>query len=484
MATDRELVKRVQNGENQAYTELFRKYYQDIYAICISMVKNPQDAEELAQEMFVLAYLKLDQLRNPAKFLPWLKRIARNRSRNFLQRREADVIPLSPVDMGRSSVNPDEDVLRQELIQAIMDGIGTLPDKDRQLVKARIDGLSLYSTPINTGFRASFVPKKATFQTKVGFVKCVNLAFIRFNRIRRGVEYRLSYAEISERFGMSHRAALSRLYRARKKLADHLKGLYSILGLAKILRPKTIISGGTVAMKIGTGAKVTIGVISVLVVGFVVFQIATRQPDQEVLPPRQTMQETSVKSPRIAVTGQQEPGEKGIQTQIENITASPDSPKEAMTEVEAEEFLTFLDQLDSEKVVDPQVGSQDEGFIRRFGMTRAEIVARIPILEEEIKIEMLRLSSIANELMDITQSGQEIDDETDKWCAEADKEVKRAWLDLTRGKVHLYTQYRLQVDREGIWVDRAPGGWFYEMQKTIPMPVRPTTLSPIFRGSD
>ena len=53
--------------------------------------------------------------------------------------------------------------------------------------------LSLFSTPINTGFRASFGSKKAFFQAKVGFVKCVNPAFMRFNRIRRGVENRLRF---------------------------------------------------------------------------------------------------------------------------------------------------------------------------------------------------------------------------------------------------------------------------------------------------
>ena len=64
--------------------------------------------------------------------------------------------------------------------------------------------LSLYSTPINTGFRASFMPKKATFQPKVGFVKCVNPAFMRFNRIRRGVENRLSGVTGCERSSRFH----------------------------------------------------------------------------------------------------------------------------------------------------------------------------------------------------------------------------------------------------------------------------------------
>jgi len=64
-------------------------------------------------------------------------------------------------------------------------------------LKTKIDiMLNLFSTPINTGFRASFGSKKATFQSKVGIAKCINPVFMRFNRIRRGVENRLRHSYI------------------------------------------------------------------------------------------------------------------------------------------------------------------------------------------------------------------------------------------------------------------------------------------------
>lgn len=229
MATDRELIERTQSGESEAYAELFRKYYQHIYTICFSIIRNPEDAEELAQEMFVLAYLKVDQLRDPAKFFPWLKKMARNRSRNFLQRREADVVSLSLVDMERSSVNPDENILRQELMQSVMEAIEALPPKDRQVVKAHIDGLS--------------------------------------------------HAEIGRRFGISQQASLSRLYRARRKLADGIGDLlHGVFGLSKMLHSTKLISGGIMAMKVATGAKITIGVLGIVVVGAILLQRATRAP--------------------------------------------------------------------------------------------------------------------------------------------------------------------------------------------------------------
>jgi RNA polymerase sigma-70 factor (ECF subfamily) len=95
VATDKELVEQIRLGDQEAYSILFHKYYLQIYNICLSMLKNSHEAEELAQEMFIHAYFKLDQLRDPEKFLPWLKKIAQNRSKNYVQRIEAKETTLN-----------------------------------------------------------------------------------------------------------------------------------------------------------------------------------------------------------------------------------------------------------------------------------------------------------------------------------------------------------------------------------------------------
>jgi len=73
---------------------MFRKYYGQIYSICLSILKNPHDAEEVASDAFLHAYLKIDQLSNPDKFLPWLKKTACNRSKDFLRNRRKEAMPL------------------------------------------------------------------------------------------------------------------------------------------------------------------------------------------------------------------------------------------------------------------------------------------------------------------------------------------------------------------------------------------------------
>ena len=166
MANDEELIEQIRHGQREVYAELFRKYYTRIYAICLSILRNPQDAEEIAQEIFVHAYLKLNQLQKPSRFFPWLKTIARNQSRNHAQRRETGIIQLDLTTAHKAHAAPDEWLLRQELIDTVMEAIETLPTRDREVIRARIDGLN--------------------------------------------------HAEISEKFGISVQSSMSQLYRARK----------------------------------------------------------------------------------------------------------------------------------------------------------------------------------------------------------------------------------------------------------------------------
>ena len=235
MVTDGELVEQTRSGQGEAYGDLFRRYQTRIYTLCLAMLKDLQEAEEVTQDVFVHAYLKLDQLQKPARFFPWLRKIAQNRARNRLERLRRSESMLAPLDMASSrtdSIAPDEQLIRQELMDAVMDAIEALPVRDRELIKARIDGLN--------------------------------------------------HSEISERFGISMQASLSRLYHARKRLARHVKELlHSIFGLLRTLSfiHMKIISGGVATVKVGISAKVAVSIIGVLIAGFVGFQLGTRQSD-------------------------------------------------------------------------------------------------------------------------------------------------------------------------------------------------------------
>jgi RNA polymerase sigma factor (sigma-70 family) len=222
MATDEQLIQQIREGKSEAYGQLFGKYYRQTYSVCFAILHNSHDAEEVTNDTFVHAYLKLDQLRKPDKFFVWLRKIAQNRSKNFLRDKPKDTIPLDLVcAQTTEQIAPDALLLRQELINAIMEAIESLPPKDREVIRAHIDGLN--------------------------------------------------HSEISEQLGISIEASKSRLYRVRKKIIRYVRDLlnaivflpkissrYSVFRFAQPF--KKIVSGGIEAMKIGTSAGITTGI--------------------------------------------------------------------------------------------------------------------------------------------------------------------------------------------------------------------------------
>jgi len=418
MATDRELVQQIQSGESKAYTELHRKYYQQIYRICISMAKNPQDAEELTQEMFILAYLKVDQLRDPDKFFPWLKKMAYNRSRNFLQRKEDDPIPLSIVNTDKNSASPEEEIIRQELINAIMDAIEALPIGDRDLVKARIDGLS--------------------------------------------------HAEIGKHFGITPRASLSRLYRVRKKLTDCLKGLYGIFGLMTAQSFKKALIGGVTLMKVGVRTKIIISVISSLMLGFIVFQIVTHHPDIEISDSaiqQQSEQKTYAKqSAQSDITGKNV-SEKQDSKQTEDRSNIKAEKKQT------EDALAWLGSLEGSDALQLSAKNGQENATKKReeiynGMTREEVEVAITEVEKEIYNNLARVGFLYDELMEVTEGRKPCPPGTTP---------KEMW-DECLGKFQyvsreLRLKHALYADALGIehGVPFQPGGWASELIKNTSM---------------
>ncbi len=77
--SDEELVAASLEGKNQAFAELVRRYETRIRGYCAQMLRNPSLAEDIAQETFLKAYVKLSGFRSDSSFSTWLYRIATNR---------------------------------------------------------------------------------------------------------------------------------------------------------------------------------------------------------------------------------------------------------------------------------------------------------------------------------------------------------------------------------------------------------------------
>ncbi|HSW28032.1 MAG TPA: sigma-70 family RNA polymerase sigma factor [Longimicrobiales bacterium] len=125
---------RARRGDERAFGQLVERYRRAAYAVAYSVTGRQEDAEDAAQESFLVALQRLDECRSPERFAGWLMTIVRNRSRNLVRReslRETDQVPLSA---STRSPTPDRDAERSELQAALRDALGALPDVQREIV--------------------------------------------------------------------------------------------------------------------------------------------------------------------------------------------------------------------------------------------------------------------------------------------------------------------------------------------------------------
>lgn len=82
VALDRLLVDRIKSGDELAFNEMVRRYWDRIYSMVHQLLRNQQDAEEVTQDAFIRAHRGLANFRGDAAFSTWLYQIATNLARN------------------------------------------------------------------------------------------------------------------------------------------------------------------------------------------------------------------------------------------------------------------------------------------------------------------------------------------------------------------------------------------------------------------
>jgi RNA polymerase sigma-70 factor (ECF subfamily) len=91
---DNEIISRVLQGEQNAYAELVSRYQSYVFTLILRMVKSREDAEEIAQDVFVKAYRSLADFRGESKFSTWLYTITNTTSITFLRKKKLEVHSL------------------------------------------------------------------------------------------------------------------------------------------------------------------------------------------------------------------------------------------------------------------------------------------------------------------------------------------------------------------------------------------------------
>jgi RNA polymerase sigma-70 factor (ECF subfamily) len=143
----------VQQGDKSAFDFLVIKYQHKIIQLVNRYVKDPSEAQDVAQEAFIKAYRALGNFRGDSAFYTWLYRIAINTAKNYLVSRsrrssdyqvdiqDAEALENAPQLQGMET--PERLLLNQEIIDTIKTAIDKLPEEMRTAIMLReFEGMS------------------------------------------------------------------------------------------------------------------------------------------------------------------------------------------------------------------------------------------------------------------------------------------------------------------------------------------------------
>lgn len=151
---DLALVRRVQKGDKSAFDLLVRKYQHKVVKLVSRYMRDPTDAEDVAQEAFIKAYRALPQFRGDSAFYTWLYRIAINTAKNALLSRARNPVEFdldmqnieeSSAMQGRlaDAETPESLLVTEEIRETVNRAIEALPEDLRTAIVLReLDGLS------------------------------------------------------------------------------------------------------------------------------------------------------------------------------------------------------------------------------------------------------------------------------------------------------------------------------------------------------
>jgi RNA polymerase sigma-70 factor (ECF subfamily) len=149
---DRELIREILSGRQEApdhYEALVRRYEAKVRRLCVSMLSDPAEADDAAQEIFLKAYRSLNRFRGASAFSTWLYRIAANHCRDCLRARAREVTESWEALLEQQgdrierlfSTPPDADTSGQaDLVRRVLAQLS--PDYRLLLLLREVEGLS------------------------------------------------------------------------------------------------------------------------------------------------------------------------------------------------------------------------------------------------------------------------------------------------------------------------------------------------------
>lgn len=168
--TDPTFIAELKSGNQSAYAQLLKEFEQKVFATCISFIPNKEDAEDVAQEVFLEVFRSISKFKGDAKLSTWIYRIATNKCLEFIRKKNAkkrfafmqsifgNEIPLDKTSFFTEFKHPGILMENKEKSETIFKAINVLPESQRIVFTlAKIDGKSYQEIAEITGKSLSSV---------------------------------------------------------------------------------------------------------------------------------------------------------------------------------------------------------------------------------------------------------------------------------------------------------------------------------------
>ncbi|MCS7229934.1 MAG: sigma-70 family RNA polymerase sigma factor [Candidatus Kryptonium sp.] len=137
--TDIELVNDFKNGNISAFDEIVRRYQRKVYLLARRILSNHEDADDVAQEVFIKLFYSLNEFKGESNLFTWIYRITVNECNTILRKRRIrEFIPIDEIaNLLKLNETPEQEFLNKEEKKLIEKAIEKLPPKQRAVFVMR-----------------------------------------------------------------------------------------------------------------------------------------------------------------------------------------------------------------------------------------------------------------------------------------------------------------------------------------------------------
>jgi RNA polymerase sigma-70 factor (ECF subfamily) len=137
MKADIEIVRLVQLGNTQAFSELVRRHQKALLRLTLKMFRDLDLAEDIVQESFIKAYQKINLFEGRSSFKSWLFQIAVNTGKNRLRSNSKEVVDVEKITIGISAVAESE-LVQEDIRKALVEEVDRLPERQKTALMLRV----------------------------------------------------------------------------------------------------------------------------------------------------------------------------------------------------------------------------------------------------------------------------------------------------------------------------------------------------------